>query len=203
MPALDTIFIDLDGVIRHWDGRDILAAERAIEVTPGTLFRAAFSPELLGKAITGVITHEEWVDEVGAQLTAEIGSFGARSLVDAWGVAAWSIDHELLGCIRVLVGSATLVLVTNATDRLGADLSRAKLSTAFDVIVNSSEEGVAKPAASFYVRALERSGATIESSVFIDDTREHVDAARAFGFEPHHHTSRTTTLAFLARMLQT
>jgi HAD superfamily hydrolase (TIGR01509 family) len=51
----------------------------------------------------------------------------------------------------------------------------------FDVVFCSGDEGVAKPDPAAFVATLERLGVERGSAVFIDDTPENVEAARALG----------------------
>ena len=51
----------------------------------------------------------------------------------------------------------------------------------FDVVFCSGEEGVVKPDRIAFEKTLERLGVNPEQAVFIDDTEEHVLAARNLG----------------------
>jgi putative hydrolase of the HAD superfamily len=49
------------------------------------------------------------------------------------------------------------------------------------VIVCSAEEGIMKPDPEIYIRTLQRLGCRPQASVFIDDTKENVEAAIKLG----------------------
>ena len=51
----------------------------------------------------------------------------------------------------------------------------------FDVVFCSGEEGVVKPDRTAFETTLNRLGVKPEQAVFIDDTEEHVQAARNLG----------------------
>jgi epoxide hydrolase-like predicted phosphatase len=97
----------------------------------------------------------------------------------------WSGDHldeELMRFVRDLRPRYRTGIITNAwpgsrtflTDKLG-------IADAFDTIVISAEEGVAKPDLSIYKIAVERLDTKFEEAVFVDDVAENTQAARALG----------------------
>jgi putative hydrolase of the HAD superfamily len=59
----------------------------------------------------------------------------------------------------------------------------------FDVLVWSYQLGIAKPDAEIYRHTLERLGTQPEETLFIDDKRENVEAARALGIRSIEYSS--------------
>jgi HAD superfamily hydrolase (TIGR01509 family) len=78
-----------------------------------------------------------------------------------------------------------LVVASNANGALHRAFDRLRLTSAFDVIVDSFLEGVEKPDPRFFRIALERSGATAETTMHVGDFY-HIDVAgaRAAGITP-------------------
>jgi putative hydrolase of the HAD superfamily len=78
-----------------------------------------------------------------------------------------------------------LVVVSNANGTLHRAFERLGLTSAFDLIFDSSDEGVEKPDPRFFRIALERSGADAASTIHVGDLY-HVDVAgaRAAGLTP-------------------
>jgi len=78
-----------------------------------------------------------------------------------------------------------LVVLSNANGTLHRAFDRLGLTSAFDVIFDSHDEGVEKPDPRFFRIALERSGATAETTMHVGDLY-HVDVvgARAAGLTP-------------------
>ncbi|MGW3333948.1 HAD family hydrolase [Streptomyces rubiginosohelvolus] len=74
-----------------------------------------------------------------------------------------------------------LLLVTNATLQLDADLALLGLTDLADAVVSSAVEQVAKPDPAIYRIAAERAGVPVERCLFVDDRQENVDAAAALG----------------------
>lgn len=198
-PLKDTILIDFDGVLRHWIGAEVNNAEKALGLASGTLFSLAFSHELLFPAITGEVTHEQWHERVKSKLVQMHTDNVASKLIKAWNEASWEIDFELLQGLKQIAPKCRYVLVTNATSRLDADLKKAGLTSAFNVVVNSSQIGVAKPDRLFFRQALSVASSQTCSSVLIDDSFENVNAAHSMGIESIHHQNVADTQEFIRK----
>lgn len=57
------LFVDFDGVIRHWPKSDA-EIELRCNLPAGILQKTAFDPHLLNQAITGKISDEDWRTQV-------------------------------------------------------------------------------------------------------------------------------------------
>ena len=194
---IKTIFLDFDGVIRHWSGPEVTDAEMRLGVPKGTLFKQAFAKPFLIPAITGEVTHEQWQELVEQELAQARSAQIAKQLINAWNSASFEIDHSFLEQIREIATAAQIALVTNATSKLNLDLAACGLHGRFDLIINSSVIGIAKPDEGFYKKALELAQTKAEQSIFIDDSHENVTAAREIGIHAHHHTNKADTIAFI------
>ncbi|MGJ3558653.1 HAD-IA family hydrolase [Streptomyces sp. INA 01156] len=60
---------------------------------------------------------------------------------------------------------------------------------AFDAVILSEREGVRKPSAFIYQRALDALGLTGAECVFVDDHPENLPSAEALGIRTIHHTT--------------
>jgi putative hydrolase of the HAD superfamily len=89
-------------------------------------------------------------------------------------------------------GKATALVTNNALELRDLWRPLLPLDELFDVVVDSSEEGVRKPSARIYELTLERlGGVAAAAAVFLDDAEGNVVAARALGMhailvEPDH-----------------
>ncbi|MGD2178696.1 MAG: HAD family phosphatase [Anaerolineae bacterium] len=94
------------------------------------------------------------------------------------------LDQELIDHTRHLrhQGYRT-ALLSNAPAGLCQYIEELGIADAFDVIVISGVEGVAKPDPEIYQRALERLGVAAREALFIDDMQVNVEAARRAGLE--------------------
>jgi putative hydrolase of the HAD superfamily len=149
---------------------------------------AAFASARLTPAITGAVTDEQWRAAIADDLAPVCGSADrARAAVAAWSAMEARVDHEVVALLTEVRAVATLVLVSNATTRLDADLDRLGLAGLADGVVNTSGVGFAKPDPRIYRVAAERAGAPVGRCLFVDDTEDNVEGARAVGMSGLHY----------------
>lgn len=142
------------------------------------------------------------VDVEGFVALFEAEAFAAGHRVDARRVLA-ALEGEpvpaMLAALPLLrAAGLRLAAVTNnvtplAAGRPGLDL--------FDVVVQSSVEGVRKPEEEFYRRALERLELAAEACVYLDDLGVNLKPARAMGITTVKVVDPLDALAELQRLL--
>jgi putative hydrolase of the HAD superfamily len=186
------VICDLDGVIRQWPEAELAPIERAAGLPPGSLLGAAFEPALLDRAIRGTISDANWRREITAALMRQHGAAADRA-VAAWSELTGTVDGEMLELVAELRVAVPVVLLTNATTRLDADLRAAGLGDRFDAVVNSSALGAVKPEAAAFERAAELAGAAVPECALVDDQPAHVDAARTLGMAAVLHRNAVET----------
>ncbi|MBB5137648.1 putative hydrolase of the HAD superfamily [Thermocatellispora tengchongensis] len=182
--AFDAVLCDFDGVVRHYDTSALSELERSYGIATGTTARVAFAPEVMGPAVLGRITVDEWVVSIAAELEGVLGDGSAEraeELGRAFTRAEVRLDEEVLDLLRAAQARVPVLLVTNATLQLEDDLHALGLTHFFDDVVSSALVGVAKPERRIYEIAAERAGAAPERCLFVDDRDENVEAARALG----------------------
>ena len=102
--------------------------------------------------------------------------------VAAWIGDEYTIDTEVVDLLaRVRAGGHPVVLLSNATTRLEADLEKSGLADAFDAVVNSSRVALAKPDPGVYAHAAEVAGAPAGACLFVDDRAENVTGSLGAG----------------------
>lgn len=193
----DTILIDFDGVIRHWSNSEIEKAEELTDVGKGALLSVAFAPEFLSPAVHGEITHEEWVERVKNELENRYNHSAALELMSGWKKASWNTDKKLMKELRKVAPQCQLVLVTNATTKLAADIHVSDLDSELDIVVSSAQIGSAKPSLSFYQSALSMANTNAIKSIFIDDSLLNVEAAISLGIDSIQHLDNADTIKFV------
>jgi epoxide hydrolase-like predicted phosphatase len=72
-------------------------------------------------------------------------------------------------------------IISNAWPEARENIREHVNGDAFDVMLFSAEEGVAKPAQAIYERALTRLNVAPHEAIFVDDVEENVEAARTIG----------------------
>ncbi|MFI1784917.1 HAD-IA family hydrolase [Streptomyces rubiginosohelvolus] len=172
---------DLDNVIRFYDTAPLAALERAAGLPEGTTADLGYAPETDLPLLLGRITPDAWVESIAAGLAERVGAERAHELGRALADAPFRADEEVVSLLRRARTHVPLVLVTNATLQLDADLALLGLSDLADAVVSSAVEQVAKPDPAIYRIAAERSGVPVERCLFVDDRQENIDAAAALG----------------------
>lgn len=196
---IGALLIDLDGVVRLWDPQLDWAIEQECGLAPGALRQAAFAPDLLTAAITGQCRDEAWRRLVAERLSLTVPAAAAEKAVQLWSTPAGAINPAVLELVRQCRQRVKVVLVTNATSRLTADLQQLGLLDEFDLIVNSSEIGYAKPQPEIFHAALAQVGCNATEALFIDDSAGNVAAAQQLGLAGHHYQTVAALEAELRR----
>lgn len=129
---------------------------------------------------------------------AEVAAMRAQ----LWDAYCGEANLELLEHARSLRGRAGLAILSNSGDGAREEEERRfQLSSLFDPICYSHEQGVAKPDAGAYLTALERMGARAEDVLFIDDNDAPARGAESCGIRAVLHRDNATTIAAIERFL--
>ncbi|WP_440902518.1 HAD family hydrolase [Actinosynnema sp.] len=182
MSAPTLLLLDLDGVLRRF-GPDA-PIEDAHGLRRGLLAETARS--VAGPALVGAETDARWRDAVVGALVAR----GVDGEVAASAVRAWSrvgeVVPEALELVRAVRGRCRVALLTNATDRIGADLAALGLDREVDAVVSSARLGVAAPDPEAFRRALRVLQHSPSATLFCDDSAGNAEGARAAGLDAAH-----------------
>ncbi|WP_333770539.1 HAD-IA family hydrolase [Streptomyces sp. IBSBF 2435] len=187
----DAVLCDIDNVIRHYDPAPLAALEKAAGVAEGTTARIAFTPEVDLPMLVGTITPREWVEAITAAFVRQdvLTEAAARPLAAALAASPFAADEAVVALLRRIRDEARLplVLVSNASVDLEDDLAALGLTALADHVVSSARVGVAKPDPRIYAIAVEHAGVAAERCLFVDDSRENIDAALAMGMSVLHY----------------
>jgi putative hydrolase of the HAD superfamily len=172
------MLIDLDGVLRRWDPQVTESVEQSYGLEPGSLTATAFSWDLLRPAVAGELTDADWMAAVATRLP--LPTEEAATAVAQWQSHRGYVDTEALAFIReVRAAGRPVGLATNATDLLRGDLAKLGLADEFDVVINSWELKIHKPAPEFFEQACEILGLEPHWVLFVDDDDRAIRGARA------------------------
>jgi putative hydrolase of the HAD superfamily len=177
--------LDFDGVVRRYDHNVQAKVEARFGLPSGTVLQTAMQWPRLLPALTGQVSRAEWLDGVAIVLSERIGD-RARSLIDEWDAYRGEIQPQVVAFVReIRADGVPVALATNGTTDLADDLRYFGLTDDFDVIVNSAEIGVHKPAPGFFQAACEALGVPPSRVLFVDDDDRNVRAARASGLSAY------------------
>ncbi|HEX5598730.1 MAG TPA: HAD family hydrolase [Micromonosporaceae bacterium] len=181
------LFIDFDGVLRRWDPQVPVVVEEKYGLKPGSLLDTAMHWSRLHPAITGRVSHAEWMAEVAAALAESTGGLeAARAAVAEWQSYRGEVDPDVLAFVReVRAARIPVLLTTNATDLLDADLAALGLVGEVDAVANSSVFGAHKPAKEYFQQACVAMDTAPPRVLFVDDEDRMVRGARVAGLSAY------------------
>lgn len=181
------LLVDFDGVLRRWDPAVAAGVEQEYGLAAGVLGATAMRWERLRPAVTGQISHAEWMAGVAEALAEPAGGLErARAAVQRWQRYRGEVDPDVLAFVREVRAAGVKVgLGTNATDRLDADLAELGLVGEFDVVVNSSVVGVPKPGREYFQAACAALATPAKQVLFVDDEDRAVSGARVAGLSAY------------------
>jgi HAD superfamily hydrolase (TIGR01509 family) len=190
----DALLLDAGDTLVFFDGDAVAAAlaGEGISAAPARL-EAALHPAKrhYQKQLAHGVSHIDGWSMLMQELLVLAGIDRERALRALPALKAAHLDFnfwrrvpdglpEALGRARSL--GLRLGVVSNSEGRLAALLERVGLASHFEVVVDSQLEGVQKPGAEIFVRALERMGVSAARAVYAGDIPEvDVLGARAAG----------------------
>ena len=198
-PPVEAVIFDLDGVIRHWNDDELDRIEIECGLPARTILDIGFSEDLGPACMTGALSYREWMDEIRRRVVRSHGDRAVPAL-DAWEANVGMVDPAAVDLLRSVRRSATVALLSNGTTRLRRDLHVLGIDEEFDVVFNTAELGVAKPAVEVFELVIARLDVSPTTTVFIDDMEENVAGARAAGLHATLHVDVASTAALLAEM---
>jgi putative hydrolase of the HAD superfamily len=179
-PSIKAIIFDFGRVISAQKPDALFGSyESELGLAPGTINQIMFDSQAWQDALVGRISTTEFWYTIGPALglesSREIDEFRKRYHADE------SIDNGVLNLIRQLHGDYKLAVLSNHPPGLAQWLSDWEILDLFDVVYCSGDEGMAKPDPAVYNLTLKRLGTLPHEAIFIDDTIDHVKAARNLG----------------------
>jgi putative hydrolase of the HAD superfamily len=193
------LLIDFDGVVRRWDPAPLISVEVTHGLKPAALLETAMAWDVYRPAMAGEITHQEWMRLVAERLP--LPSDEAAAAVAEWQAYRGEPDPDALSFVReVRAAGRPVGLATNGTDLLGSDLDALGLTGEFDLVVNSWDLKVHKPAPEFFRLACERVGELPQHVLFVDDDDRVIRGARVAGL-PAYRWTGPQHVAYLRKAL--
>lgn len=182
---IQAIIFDIGGVlIRTKDQSGRRSWEQRLGLSPGELEAIVLNGDTGHRAQRGEMSDSalwQWVGDF-----FDLGSDLHLLRRDFW--RGDVVDTELVDLIQSLRQNYRTAALSNATDALLDNLTAYGIKDLFDIVVGSAYEGVMKPDFTIYKRVLERLNLRPSQTVFIDDSRPNIDAARILGLETIHFT---------------
>ncbi|MGD8633131.1 MAG: HAD family phosphatase [Anaerolineales bacterium] len=173
--------------------------ERRLNLPAGKLHDLVFHGKTSRMATVGQASTDDIWHAVAEQLGLDEGELQALR-VDFW--AGDRLDHDLVDMTRMLHGELKTALLSNAWPDLRPYLEdELQIGDAFDLIVISSEEGIAKPDERIFRILFDRVELRPEECIFIDDSSDNILAASDLGMQAIIFQNRDQTIAKLHDLL--
>ena len=177
---IDAVIFDLGGVVFESPLHIIAAYERQQHLEPGVVNRvvaAAGADGAWARRERGQLGFEDFCVEFGAECAAAGASVDVAELLGRIDRDAVPRPRMIDAVIEIRSGGRKVAALTNNWVPLADHSFLAR----FDVVVESSVEGVRKPEEAIYRRTLDRLGVAAERTVFLDDIGANLKPARAMG----------------------
>ena len=187
MTAFDAVLFDYGGVFTTSPFNAVGDRGSDLGVDPKLLVDTIFGPY-------DTDTDHPWHRLERGEVTLERAVEAIVALGDEHGIdanpfkffaamGAGGIQQVVVECARRLRtdGIRTALVTNNAAEFREGWRKSIPVDELFDVVVDSSEEGVRKPDPRIFERTLERLGVQAASSVFLDDYAGNIEAAQALG----------------------
>jgi putative hydrolase of the HAD superfamily len=178
--AIKAVLFDFGGVLVqtiNQSGRE--KWEKQLNLPPHGLSRAVFDSEMAMQGTLGQVKEQEIWKHLGDLYSLSPEQLSQLRL-DFWS-GDW-LDTNLVNFLLSLRSHYKTAILSNAW--LGARemfVNKYHLDQVTDLMVISSEDGLAKPDPRIYQLTLDRLGVRPEEAIFVDDMLENVRAARQVG----------------------
>ncbi len=188
---ITNIIFDLGGVLLNIDYHKTVEAFRSLGmVNPEKAFTKEIQAELFQKLEKGLISENEFIQE----LKKLFPNASEQEIVDAWcallldfPVKRYEFLKKLSGEYRLFILSNTNIIHLIAFQKIiESSVGWEEFTSLFEGIGLSHELNSRKPDAVIFEKILKMYDLNPTKTIFIDDTPEHVEAARKLGIEAIH-----------------
>lgn len=188
---IDALILDLGGVILNIDYQRPIEAFRKLGLDDfGTHFSQAAQSKLLDDYETGKISSAEFIDALRPLVKPGTSD---EAIIDAWNSILLDLPPERLDALDRLSEKYRLFLLSNTNDLhiecFNADLldehQLPSLEPFFETLYYSYEVGLRKPDPAIFNYIIEEAGLNPERTLFVDDSKQHIESAMQLGLQVH------------------
>lgn len=193
------VVFDIGGVFFPWPSPEYFARWAGfLDIASERLHRLLWYGPDIEAANIGVITAEEYCRRCSERLRLDQGQ--VLTLIESTFSGEY-LNDELTAYARTLRSRVRVAALTNTWSFGRTLIHRRGIGDLFDVLVTSAEEGVTKPHGRIYQLTLERLAMTPAEVLFVDDSKENVEAARALGIRSIQFCSTAQAIVELEALL--
>jgi putative hydrolase of the HAD superfamily len=205
---IDAVIFDFGGVILDIDyGATVRALSQVLKQEPGSFYSQHRQSPLFDEIETGAISEEAFFRGLEAMAGRKVPH---NELEDAWNAMLGGVRRERLDFVRdVSQHHRTFLLSnTNSIHKRAFDRTLAKVLGSCEAFEQLFEKpyyshllGLRKPDAAIFEWVLRTHGLRPETTLFIDDSEQHIRGARALGLQTYHLQTELLDSELPARLL--
>ncbi|MFF3671615.1 HAD-IA family hydrolase [Microtetraspora malaysiensis] len=180
MRSPDALLCDMNGLFRHWRNAGARAGETAAGLPTGTLDVYAYQHPSYDEAKVGILTDQEWADDVQGRLVNDFGPH-AKAAIPPWRADRGEVDAVMVDLLGQARQHLPVAVLSNCTNALHSDLAHHGIE--FDFVFPSADIGAVKPTPQAYLTAASRMGVAPERLYFFDDQEAFVAGAVGAGLD--------------------
>jgi HAD superfamily hydrolase (TIGR01509 family) len=187
----DAIIFDLGGVLINVDyNKTICAFEELGTADFSLIFSQAKQTDIFSQYETGKISSQRFINELLAYLPS---GTTPNQVVHAWNQMIQNVPAESILLLERLKRKYAVFMLSN-TNELHVPLVRKEWAKVafhpmehyFNTIYFSHELGMRKPHPEIFIEVCEREKLMPQTTLFIDDTLQHIEGAKSAGLLTHH-----------------
>ena len=198
---IKNIIFDLGGVILNIDYNKTATAYKELGLTNfDDLYSQFKQNNLFDRLETGLISEDDFVSKIKQELP--LGTTN-QQIINAWNAMLLDLPEQRINLLRAVSKQYRIFLLSN-TNQIHYDVYMAyfnrayqlKFNTLFEKTYYSHKIGLRKPNKDCFEFVLESSSLNNTETLFIDDSSQHIQAAKILGINTLHHTERDLTELF-------
>jgi len=193
LKGIEAIIFDLGGVIINID---YMLTIEAFEMLGVKDFKSQYSKQnqslLFDKLETGKISEQEFIQTIKKDLN--LLHCSDSDILDAWNALLLGFPVKRLHLLNELKQKFKMFLLSNTNEIhidsflqiLKNQTEYTSLDPFFDEVYFSSEIGLRKPNYDVFEYVLNQNNLSVSKTLFIDDSMQHIKAAKDLGINVHH-----------------
>ncbi|MFJ8165558.1 hypothetical protein ACIRBY_32240 [Streptomyces sp. NPDC096136] len=194
---IEGLLVDMNGLFRHWHNTGARQSERLAGLPPGTIHHYAYNHPTYRAARVGLLTDQEWADNVADRLADTFGPAVSQSL-GPWRADRGERDDTMVELLNQIRRHMPVGVLSNCTDALPTDLEHHNIT--FDHVFSSASLGVDKPSPHAFLTAAELMRIPSRHLAYFDDEPTFVHAASTTGLHAHHFTGSADFITQLHKL---
>lgn len=191
LEGIKNIIFDLGGVIINLDPQETIEAFKALFKDGYEIMeKELYSNKLLERLETGEITTNEFI----AFFQSHQPTLSSENIIKAWNSMLLDIPHERILMIRNLARKYRVFLLSNTNqihleyinNYVSNEFGFTSMSHPFEKTYYSHQMGLRKPNSEIFETILRDKNLLPLETLFIDDSEQHIVAAKQLNLETHH-----------------